>query len=111
VLLQVPHDFLREVVDFELPSPGAYAVGTAFLEGDPDDVSKTRQHLEDLAQQEGLTVLGWRDVPVVPDLLGASARSVMPVFSQLFVAGAGASARRRCTSGRSAPAPCSTRAC
>src|SRR6476659_413289 len=90
ILLQVPAAFLRDVVDFELPGPGAYAVGTAFLEGDSDDVAKTRQAVEELAEQEGLTVLGWRDLPVDPDLLGATARGVMPLFSQLFVAAAGA---------------------
>ena len=42
ILLQVPHAFLSDVVDFDLPGPGAYAVGTAFLEGDSDDVAKTR---------------------------------------------------------------------
>jgi len=34
-------------------------------------------------------VLGWRDVPVVPDLVGDVARACMPVFRQLFVAAAG----------------------
>ena len=90
ILLQVPDEFLRGVVDFDLPGPGAYAVGTAFLEGDADEVAKTRQQVEDLAEAEGLTVLGWRDVPIDPDLLGATARGVMPMFSQLFVAAAGA---------------------
>src|SRR5689334_23397168 len=62
ILLQVPDAFLRAVVDFDLPGPGAYAVGTAFLEGDADDIAKTRQQVEELAEQEGLSVLGWRDV-------------------------------------------------
>src|SRR5512133_1397361 len=90
ILLQVPNAFLRAVVDFDLPALGAYAVGTAFLEGDDDDIAKTRQQIEDLADEEGLRVLGWRDVPVDPSSLGATARSVMPLFSQLFVEAAGA---------------------
>ncbi|WP_432478694.1 glutamate synthase large subunit [Nocardioides sp. GXQ0305] len=89
ILLQVPDEFLRAVVDFELPDPGAYAVGTAFLPGDDDAVTKTRRRIEELAAEEHLAVLGWRDVPTEPDTLGATARSVMPTFSQLFVAGAG----------------------
>ncbi|MEU1947848.1 glutamate synthase large subunit, partial [Streptomyces sp. NPDC020125] len=36
--------------------------------------------------EEGLTVLGWREVPVAPELLGNGARSTMPAFRQLFVA-------------------------
>jgi glutamate synthase (NADPH) large chain len=85
ILLQVPDAFLRAVVDFELPPRGTYAVGTAFLEGDEDQVAKTRSRIEELADEEGLAVLGWRDVPVDPTGLGATARGVMPLFSQLFV--------------------------
>ncbi len=92
ILMQLPDGFLREVAadaGFELPGRGAYAVGTAFLPGDDDDVAKTRQRIEELADEEGLAVLGWRDVPVQPDTLGSTALSVMPSFSQLFVAASG----------------------
>ncbi|WP_148574388.1 glutamate synthase large subunit [Nocardioides caldifontis] len=85
ILIQVPDRFLREVVDFELPGKGRYAVGTAFLPGDEEEVAKTRARIEELATEEGLTVLGWRDVPVTPELLGSRARAVMPTFSQLFL--------------------------
>ncbi len=90
ILMQIPDAFLREVVDFELPPVSSYAVGTAFLPGDDEQVQKTRRRIEEIAAEEGLAVLGWREVPVDPDLLGATARGVMPVFSQLFVAGDGA---------------------
>lgn len=89
ILLQVPDAFLREVVDFELPDPRAYAVGTAFLPGDEEQVAKTKTQIEAIAAEEGLAVLGWRDVPVDPSMLGATALSVMPTFVQLFVAAAG----------------------
>ena len=88
ILMQVPDAFLREVVDFDLPAAGTYAVGTAFLAGDEETVAASRARIEEIAAEEGLAVLGWRDVPVNPEILGATARSVMPVFSQLFVAGA-----------------------
>jgi len=39
ILIQVPDAFLRAVVDFQLPSLGAYAVGTAFLDGDADHMA------------------------------------------------------------------------
>lgn len=90
ILMQVPDAFLREVVDFELPPARAYAVGTAFLPGDADAVAKTRQRIEEIADEEGLTVLGWRELPVDDTTLGATARSVMPSFAQVFVAGRGA---------------------
>ncbi|MFD0413708.1 glutamate synthase large subunit [Streptomyces sp. NPDC127108] len=85
ILLQVPDAFLREVAGFSLPEAGAYAVGIAFLPQDSVDESVSR--IETIAAEEGLTVLGWREVPVAPTLLGATARSTMPVFRQLFVAG------------------------
>ncbi|MET8688620.1 glutamate synthase large subunit [Streptomyces sp. NPDC004732] len=87
ILLQVPDAFLREEAGFQLPAAGAYAVGIAFL---PVDTAGTTDgavsQIETIASEEGLTVLGWRDVPVAPELLGATARSTMPVFRQIFVA-------------------------
>ncbi|MEU7005947.1 glutamate synthase large subunit [Streptomyces sp. NPDC046332] len=84
ILLQVPDAFLREVTDFDLPDAGAYAVGIAFLPADGS--AQAVSQIETIASEEGLNVLGWREVPVAPELLGASARSTMPVFRQLFVA-------------------------
>ena len=86
ILLGVPDAFFRQVVDFELPPVRTYAVGTAFLPGDADEVAKTRLRIEEIAAEEGLRVLGWREVPTDPSSLGATALSVMPAFSQLFVA-------------------------
>lgn len=92
ILMQVPDAFLREVAQeagFELPAQHAYAVGTAFLPGDEEEVAKTRRRIEEIAAEEGLAVLGWRDVPVQPEGLGQMALGVMPAFAQLFVAGSG----------------------
>lgn len=83
ILLQVPDAFLRENVSFELPEAGAYAVGIAFL---PAGDSEAAGRVEAIAADEGLTVLGWREVPVAPQMLGAGARATMPDFAQLFVA-------------------------
>ncbi|MFC9432012.1 glutamate synthase large subunit [Streptomyces sp. NPDC056987] len=84
ILLQVPDAFLREVADFELPEAGSYAVGIGFLPA--DDATDAVSRIGTIAAEEGLTVLGWREVPVAPELLGASARATMPAFRQLFVA-------------------------
>jgi glutamate synthase (NADPH/NADH) large chain len=88
ILIQVPDEFLRAAAQeagFVLPAPGTYAVGTAFLPGDAEQVAKSREQIEQIAADEGLEVLGWRAVPVNPESLGATARAVMPTFSQLFV--------------------------
>ncbi|WP_285538043.1 glutamate synthase large subunit [Streptomyces lavendulae] len=85
ILSQVPDAFLREVAGFELPEAGAYAVGIAFLPADGTAQAVAVERIEAIAAEENLTVLGWREVPVTPDLLGNGARATMPAFSQLFV--------------------------
>ncbi|MFE1790218.1 glutamate synthase subunit alpha, partial [Streptomyces sp. NPDC059525] len=85
ILSQVPDAFLREVAGFELPEAGAYAVGIAFLPADGSAQAVAVEQIEAIAAEENLTVLGWREVPVTPDLLGNGARTTMPAFSQLFV--------------------------
>ncbi|TXS50988.1 glutamate synthase large subunit [Streptomyces sp. t39] len=84
ILLQVPDAFLREVAGFDLPEAGSYAVGIAFLPA--EDSAEAVSRIETAAAEEGLTVLGWREVPVAPELLGNGARATMPAFRQLFVA-------------------------
>ncbi|WP_329391046.1 glutamate synthase large subunit [Streptomyces sp. NBC_01351] len=85
ILSQVPDAFLREVAGFDLPEAGAYAVGIAFLPADGTAQAVAVEQIEAIAAQENLTVLGWREVPVTPDLLGNGARVTMPAFRQLFV--------------------------
>jgi glutamate synthase (NADPH/NADH) large chain len=87
ILLQVPDEFLRAVVDFELPKPGSYAVGIAFMPTDASVTESLQAGIARIADDEGLAVLGWRDVPIEPSGLGATALSVMPRFAQLFVSG------------------------
>ncbi|WP_098012017.1 glutamate synthase large subunit [Streptomyces sp. sk226] len=84
ILCQVPDAFLRAETPFELPDAGSYAVGIAFLPA--DSTTEAVRAIETIAREEGLTVLGWRDVPVTPALLGNGARATMPEFRQVFVA-------------------------
>ena len=80
ILLQVPDRFLREVAGFALPPAGHYAVGLCFLPTDEVAREKTVAAIEGLVAEEGLQTVGWRDVPVEPDVLGESARQVLPVI-------------------------------
>ena len=85
MLIQLPDSFFRQVTDFELPEAGSYAAGMAFLPSeDPDGAA---QAIEALAEQEGLRVLGWREVPTVSSSLGSFATDAMPVFRTVFIAG------------------------
>jgi glutamate synthase (NADPH/NADH) large chain len=86
LLMQVPDEFFRAVTEFELPAPGQYVVGTAFLPAEQREADAAKAGIEGLAADEGLTVLGWREVPIVADLVGAMARACMPYFSQPFFA-------------------------
>ncbi|MFF0295743.1 glutamate synthase large subunit [Kitasatospora sp. NPDC004614] len=85
ILTQIPDAFLRANVDFELPAAGSYAVGIAFLPQDDEATDAAVARIGAIAAEEGLTVLGWREVPTAPELLGSTARSVMPRFRQLFL--------------------------
>src|SRR5439155_15197809 len=85
ILVQVPDRFLREVVDFELPAAGAYGVGLTFLPLDPVKATEAMGRVEAIVAEEGLRVLGWRDVPIDDSMIGPTARSVIPTFQQLFV--------------------------
>ena len=82
ILIKIPDLFLRAVTNFDLPAAGSYAAGIAFLASDAPIA-----RIEAIAQEEGLKVLGWRDVPVNSSILGKTAKSVMPIFKQLFVSG------------------------
>src|SRR5450755_4547715 len=86
ILTQIPDAFLRDVVSFALPPLGCYAVGIAFLPDDDQDEAAARAAIDRIAAEEGLAVLGWRDVPTTAGLVGATARACQPRFRQLFVA-------------------------
>jgi glutamate synthase (NADPH/NADH) large chain len=86
IMTQIPDTLFREVVDFALPEAGAYAVGTAFLPADGEERLATVAMIETIAAEEGLIVLGWRELPVDPKFCGPTARKVIPHFSQLFLA-------------------------
>ena len=88
ILLQVPDAFLRAVVDFELPPEGSYATGIAFLPQSAREAVAACEALEKIVASEGLTVLGWREVPTDDSSLGALARDAMPTLRQLFIGGA-----------------------
>ncbi|WP_410654048.1 glutamate synthase large subunit [Amycolatopsis sp. lyj-112] len=87
ILIQVPDEFYRDVVGFALPEPGAYAVGTAFLPQSEERRGWAMTTIERIAAEEGMRVLGWRDLPVHTEHVGTGAAETMPHFSQLFLSG------------------------
>ncbi|CAN1517856.1 glutamate synthase subunit alpha [Mycobacteriaceae bacterium] len=88
IMIGVPDEFLRAVVDFELPAEGSYATGVAFLPQSARDAAAACDAFEQIVTSEGLSLLGWRDVPTDDSSLGALARDAMPTFRQPFIGGA-----------------------
>ncbi len=92
IMIQVPDKFLRSLCteqgEFELPDEGSYATGIAFLPQSSRDAALAVAGVEKIVEAEGLTVLGWREVPTDESSLGALARDAMPTFKQLFIGGA-----------------------
>ena len=89
ILVQVPDAFMRAefaALGVTLPAAGQYAVGMAFLPQDADEAVQARALVARIAAEEGLTVLGWREVPHSPDLIGQTARRVMPRFEHVVLA-------------------------
>ncbi|MCZ8038942.1 MAG: glutamate synthase large subunit [Microcystis sp. LE17-20A] len=88
ILCQIPDLFFRKVTSnlgFTLPAAGQYGVGMLYTAPDAEIRGKGRQEFEKIAAEEGLKVLGWRDVPTDNSSLGNSARSTEPFIEQVFI--------------------------
>src|SRR5699024_4959961 len=75
----------RADTDFDLPEPGHYATGIAFLPRARMAMLDAQKEIARIATEEGATVLGWREVRVDPRGIGDMAAEAMPSFSQLFL--------------------------
>ncbi|MGH9665734.1 MAG: glutamate synthase subunit alpha, partial [Bryobacteraceae bacterium] len=88
ILIQIPHNFFaRECakLGFTLPAPGEYGAAMVFLPVEPQARLQCEGILERLAAEEGLSTLGWRDMPVNPAAIGRVARGSQPYIEQFFV--------------------------
>ena len=89
ILVQISHRFFSKAAQaagIQLPGPRDYGVGMFFFPQDTLKRNQARKMFEVIAEKEGLTFLGWREVPVCPQILGQKARDKMPVIQQAFVA-------------------------
>jgi len=92
ILMQMPDELLRAVVDFELPPLGEYGVLMCFLPTDEEARGRLEALLEQTVHELGQRLLGWRKVPINEAETGDVAAACRPVIRQLFV-GAGANER------------------
>jgi glutamate synthase domain-containing protein 1 len=86
ILIQIPDAFFRSVLSFALPPAGSYGAGLVFLPHDESDRERIKDLIARIIEEEGQTLLGWRDVPTDNRLVGDSARATQPVFEQIFIA-------------------------
>ena len=85
ILIQIPDAFFRRELGSNLPAAGSYGAGLVFESTDEATRGVERTKFAELAVQEDLEVLSWRDVPTNPDVLGNLAREAMPFIAQVFV--------------------------
>jgi glutamate synthase (ferredoxin) len=88
MLVQIPHEFLQRVTaaaGFALPAAGQYGVGMIYTSPDPATREKSRRLFEQVVVDEGLQVLGWRDVPTDHSSLGETAKASEPFVEQVFI--------------------------
>ena len=89
IMLQISHKFFKKAVrplGIQLSGAGEYGVGMFFFPQDELSRNQAKKMFEIIVKKEGLTFLGWREVPNHPEVLGKRAVDVMPYIAQGFVA-------------------------
>jgi glutamate synthase (NADPH/NADH) large chain len=85
LLIDIPHDYFKRVCDFTIPNQREYAVGMVFLPKVPNQYNFCKTTFENEIKEQGLSILGWRNVPVDSTQLGDIALASEPTIEQLFV--------------------------
>jgi glutamate synthase (ferredoxin) len=88
ILIQTPHEFFVKVtgeLGFTLPAVGHYAAGMLFMPQDYDQRQEVKRALAKIIEDEGQTLLGWRDIPTDNSSLGKTAQAAEPFMMQVFV--------------------------
>ncbi len=88
LLFQIPDAFFRNEcrsLSMSLPAAGEYGVGMFFLPTDDALLSRCKFAVEDIVEQRGLPLLGWRPVPLDATAITGQALQEMPGIQQCFV--------------------------
>ena len=89
ILVQISHRFFSAAAaqaGFSLPGERDYGVGMFFFPQDTLRRGQAKKMFEIIVEKEGMAFLGWRTVPVCPEILGQKALDKMPCIEQAFVA-------------------------
>jgi len=88
IMLQISHKFFKKVtkpLNIGIGEEREYGVGMFFFPQDELARNQAKKMFEIIVQKEGLEFLGWRDVPIHPELIGAKAVERMPYIAQAFI--------------------------
>ena len=88
IMTQLCHPFFHEAaraIGIETGDAGDYAVGMFFFPQETLPRRQAQKMLEVILRKEGMPFLGWREVPICPDILGKTALDCMPYILQCFV--------------------------
>ena len=85
ILIEIPHDFFIDKCNFKIPKINEYAVGMTFLPSKKNEREICIKSFEKEILKQGLSVIGWRNVPVDEKHLGKIASKTEPYFSQVFI--------------------------
>ena len=89
LFIQLPHNFFKTVCPeecgFDVPDEGDYGAGFVFLSKDPEERRSEEAIIETIVAEEGLEMIGWRDVPVRSEILGKASAACEPFMRQFFV--------------------------
>ena len=88
IMLQISHKFFKKVtkpLGIPIGEEREYGVGMFFMPQDDLKRNREMKMLEIITEKEGLEFLGWREVPVHPEVLGSKALECMPRIMQCFI--------------------------
>ncbi|MEE3378128.1 MAG: glutamate synthase subunit alpha, partial [Lachnospiraceae bacterium] len=88
ILVGIAHSFFKKAAKeagLSIGEAGEYGIGMFFLPEDRLMRTFAKRLFEVIAAKEGISVLGWRKVPVHPEILGDRARDCMPAIRQCFL--------------------------
>ncbi|MBD2740682.1 glutamate synthase-related protein [Coleofasciculus sp. FACHB-1120] len=87
LMTAIPWELLGEWLatqGIEMPPTQQTGVAMVFLPQDTEAASRAKDIVQKTLEQEELTVLGWREVPVQPQVLGVQAKENQPRIEQLI---------------------------
>ena len=88
ILLQISHKFFKKACKkegFDIGEEREYGIAQFFFPQHEIKRAQAKKMFEIIVEKEGLELLGWRNVPVIPEVLGHKARECMPCIMQAFI--------------------------